>query len=93
MKEEIQQQQQIESADQAKAQQMSETALTKTEPTLEKIKNVNANKMVLAAREANGQFTRRGLPLPTIRRSASPRLRTHLTKLERPWLSKSLLLN
>jgi hypothetical protein len=61
--EERSEQRQAEITDQAKAQQVSETALTKTEPTLEKIKNANANKMVLAAREANGRFGNRGLAL------------------------------
>lgn len=56
-------QQQVETIDRAKAEQMSETALVKTEPTLEKIKNVSADKMVLAAREANGRFSKRGLAL------------------------------
>lgn len=55
--------QQVEATDRAKAEQMSETALVKTEPTLEKIKNVSADKMVLAAREANGRFSKRGLAL------------------------------
>jgi hypothetical protein len=51
------------SAGEKECQQVYETALTQTEPTLEKIKNVNANKMVIAAREANGRFGNRGLAL------------------------------
>jgi hypothetical protein len=63
MNEEIQQQQQAETAARIKAQQVSETALTKTETKLEKIKNVSANKTVLAARDGSGRFQKRALAL------------------------------